>query len=1141
MRFELKERFIFGVDSSNVGCPVSFFDDANIAYLAGDSVIIQNIVTKKQRFVSPREQFEIIGITASNSVLVVVEEPKERPFTPHFSIYVGSIENGYVKTFEVDIEKEFASTSTLHRQKVVPLCIHKETALIAAVLRTSQDNSFTLFCWDRRGTFLTKVNLDKETTKETNLHMSFHWQDNLICIQGDHSFWLYRIIENRSVWSLRLINFPTQKQDIIDIEESLVFTCHCWTIDSESSIIFGTDKGNIVLTDAGKVVGSIQVGYPVESVLGLSSGFIVGGPNAACCVYGKNGSNPEYKCRSAFSIKNSSIEKSTKLNAMTISPSHEKMCAFLSGVNEIYAIDLNKNVDINEECFMQVACRHTNVHAIVSCAQKPVILTAGSDRTVRCWDYETGQLRLSKQFTEIPTSISFHPSGLHAIISFQDEVRCVHVLLDDLRTFWKIRLPRKMCSNCVFSKGGHKFAVAHDNLIRIFDFYTGKISQELRGHNYRISKMNWRHGDSEIISVDEDGIIYRWDIHRSQIMAECTRYKANLDYQCSFVSDEALLIFSETIVEVLSPVTLELRECIVVEKVETSRKKLLRTIVSNEDSSIILFGLQPTSKKNSSLIRIGSFPPKTLVDIPFDKQFEFIEVNENVVFVKGATDSLHIMELVEQSARNTLITQNTRGFIDTNSWCNHCLMSEMHLEEKDASIQNLMSLSLELKSNHEYKLSIKKMKYKEENCDLEEKYEELRCNEEVESKRNKEYKGRLRSRFGVLSNTQTRNHNDQLLQIESDHNAKLYKIFERHNDEKKCWDHQIEDIARSKQSIIQHNEKLISNSKKDLVNMLNDNMRMTKNLQQELISLRLEFVERREQVEEDIDEHLHTHKINDEQMILTERQATLKVTSENGILCKRTNALMQNIEDQKEAIKHLLYREELNNEEISMLENSILNLDATKKERDKILISKEKTNSRFKTKQEELTKFSLLDEKIKELNVCVSNDTVIPTTEKKLNEKEALLNMYFSEHADIEKLLSYRQLEIHSKREKLSKQNKKYMGLESKIESMKKDMHHCASLINQPAKLIKFLLERNKDRCDLRIQPDEITTTEDNTVEKLNLSLNRLTNYLQIQTEREIQELKNLRSYNHSLLDLIRKKVEKNHQSHNHVESIRKE
>ena len=103
MNIELKERFIFGVDSSNVGCPVSFFNDNNIAYMAGNSVVIQNLITNSQRFVHSRGKYQIIGLVASANILIIVEEPKERPFIPCFSIYINNIQNCRVKTFEAEM------------------------------------------------------------------------------------------------------------------------------------------------------------------------------------------------------------------------------------------------------------------------------------------------------------------------------------------------------------------------------------------------------------------------------------------------------------------------------------------------------------------------------------------------------------------------------------------------------------------------------------------------------------------------------------------------------------------------------------------------------------------------------------------------------------------------------------------------------------------------------------------------------------------------------------------------------------------------------------------------------------------------------------------------------------------------------
>jgi hypothetical protein len=296
---------------------------------------------------------QIIGFVASFDVLVIVEEPKERPFKPAFSIfYCTSLEEGPVKSYEVDIDESIASIATYHRQQVVPICLHRETSTIAAMLRTS-DDQFTLFCWKRDGTLLSEEILDDAMFQsDTNIQMSFHSNENLICVQGPSAFWLYRLVEVKGNWSFRLINFPLQK---FNPSEEGNLTCHCWIIDSKTTIILGTDSGNILITEVGKKVFSMNVGFPVESLLGLCSGFVVGGPDSTCRIYSRSSVELEFSCKNAFTIKDSSIIKDIKLKSMAISHSNDKICVFLSEVNEIFTLDFNQSDDTGSDCFVQVA------------------------------------------------------------------------------------------------------------------------------------------------------------------------------------------------------------------------------------------------------------------------------------------------------------------------------------------------------------------------------------------------------------------------------------------------------------------------------------------------------------------------------------------------------------------------------------------------------------------------------------------------------------------------------------------------------------------------------------------------------------------------------------------------------------------
>ena len=48
-------------------------------------------------------------------------------------------------------------------------------------------------------------------------------------------------------------------------------------------------------------------------------------------------------------------------------------------------------------------------------------------RSVRIWNYVERTLDVMKVFPEGPTSVAFHPSGLHLIVGFSDKLRLLNV------------------------------------------------------------------------------------------------------------------------------------------------------------------------------------------------------------------------------------------------------------------------------------------------------------------------------------------------------------------------------------------------------------------------------------------------------------------------------------------------------------------------------------------------------------------------------------------------------------------------------------------------------------------------------------------------------------------------------------------
>lgn len=69
------------------------------------------------------------------------------------------------------------------------------------------------------------------------------------------------------------------------------------------------------------------------------------------------------------------------------------------------------------------------------CSWKPILMTAAKDQTIRIWNYESGKVELVKKFQVDLTSIALHPSGIFVAVGFNDQLRLMAIMLDDLKVY----------------------------------------------------------------------------------------------------------------------------------------------------------------------------------------------------------------------------------------------------------------------------------------------------------------------------------------------------------------------------------------------------------------------------------------------------------------------------------------------------------------------------------------------------------------------------------------------------------------------------------------------------------------------------------------------------------------------------------
>ena len=100
-------------------------------------------------------------------------------------------------------------------------------------------------------------------------------------------------------------------------------------------------------------------------------------------------------------------------------------------------------------------------------------------------------LEAMKEFEEQALSVAFHPSGFHLVVGFADRIRMMNILVDDIIPFKDITI--KNCHEISFSHGGDKFAVANNQNVHVYYFYTAENPGNMvyKEHSGRVTCIRW--------------------------------------------------------------------------------------------------------------------------------------------------------------------------------------------------------------------------------------------------------------------------------------------------------------------------------------------------------------------------------------------------------------------------------------------------------------------------------------------------------------------------------------------------------------------------------------------------------------------------------------------------------------------------
>ncbi len=763
------------------------------------------------------------------------------------------------------------------------------------------------------------------------------------------------------------------------------------------------------------------------------------------------------------------------------------------------------------------AAHSGQVNSVSTCIQMPIVASAGADKMVYVWNYNTGDQICRKEFADIPVELSLHPFGKQLIVSFHDEVLLAHIVLDEFRIFWRMQIN---CRSCKFSTGGHRFAIAHENVILIFDIISGQKLKELKGHKSKLQSIVWIKGDSEIIASDEDKVVYRWDLSSACLVKECALYKSCPYIKLVASNQDELWVFSPGRSDSLSSTSLEVIKVMRTASIDTQEDSIL--LASNDSPC---FGILSCSY------------PKDFKIIIIDENQQYIEKNikekttamalsfDNECIIVGFVGGgLEIYTLQDLRGSESLLTEGPlTSSCNSNMHSKSLLVSDLLLQERESISIDLDNTIREVEAEFQNRIVIKKFSNEEEINNFEEKLAKVRNSGSLAIGQLKDKQSRISRKSDESSQHQVSIFEAEANRIEGNFRIEMENLVESQRILSETWSAKIMQCEQDKHNLLKINQNAMSTMKDKFRESLLEQKKIIKTSKDQLCKARKEVRDIIIILEEEADIQIETAKKKYQDKLATAREKTLRVSSDSGILSKKTSSLQRTLEDQKETIKMLIGREEDMQETLKYLNDSYSKLQGNHEAKVKLKATKVATLQRLTIQAKQLKKFHyILDEKVNDLKLCLdaSADSDLKKEFKNSTDEHKRLKHVNDE---LDCLYSSTLEKIKKQKDVLEKSKYDSTLLLKRKSLLLKWLQESLDNIQNPAALDKLLSDSvivaNKSN------PDVSDAVDRSVVQDLNAKLRKIKRDLDSKQRRYESSLAHLRSENQELLnDLANKK-----------------
>jgi WD40 repeat protein len=738
------------------------------------------------------------------------------------------------------------------------------------------------------------------------------------------------------------------------------------------------------------------------------------------------------------------------------------------------------------------------VYGLDTCVRKPLLVTGGGDKTIRIWNYQDNSTVVIKKFTHEVYSVAMHPNGLHLVVGFQDKLRFMNILGNDIREAKSFHV--RNCSEVKFSNGGQFFAAVHGNVINVYSTYTLQQTVSLRGHSGKVRSVFWVEDDTRLISTGMDGAIYEYTL------ANESKVVHHYNKACEFTS---VVHDGKSVYAV-------------------STDNMIREFADSEmigqfevgDVAVNILEYAPVQKMLFSGLADGGIRVSVVpgIDTFADELYcheacitRACLINDESLLITISDDGiLCIFEVRDR--------EGSRLKRDT-KYSEEILIAANDLEDKNNNISELKGRVTELKSDNEYEQRKKALEYTQRLTDQASGY-----SDEIRKKDEKIVQMRT-----IIDQTKTEL-DQKMEELAEEHILELSKKEKESQDKITGFLQQIQhfksEFNLEREELLEkfkENEEVHNSEVSKLSEQHEDEQSMERqkydNLKAEFEKAERLYIERIKQIEEDRDKEIEKLKVE-----FTERAKALQ-HSISGLSGDRKAAvadrdkmniqLQQIMKDGKAKDQKLKELKDRKNH----FETDALNLKNDNREREDTIVEKEKKIFELKRQNQELEKFKF----VLQYKITTLEEEIRPNKEKIHKLRHEMKEM--EKQLDQVKESNEQKIKLgEDLRSQIGKKNKDIHVLRNKLKDsevfktrIRSEIHDVVQNIQEPKKLkedMKLLYQKHVNKTiekqglhfDILSEYERQKNYLDKTVESLKNKLVKATETSKTETNRVIQE-----------------------------------